>query len=73
MSDSTSSLKNEKVNHFTSNFLIISADVSILQNGWTALTVATFNDETAVVDILLEAGANKDARDKVQFYGWHMF
>jgi len=38
---------------------------SCVQNNWTALTIASFYGHTAIVKLLLEAGADKEAKSKV--------
>ena len=38
---------------------------SCLQNGWTAMMLATILGHVEVVDRLLAAGADKDAQSKV--------
>ena len=39
---------------------------STIQNGETALDVASFNGYQKVVELLLKAGANPDLQDKVR-------
>jgi len=37
-----------------------------VQNGWTVLLYASIRGHTAIVQVLLRAGADKEARDKVR-------
>lgn len=41
---------------------------SVLQDGWTPLMHAAINGRKEVVALLLEKGANKEAKDIVSLY-----
>ena len=45
---------------------VVTLTHSTIQNGWTALKRASFNDHHKVVELLLGAGANPDLQDKVR-------
>ena len=40
------------------------------QNGWTALITASLEGHVESVNVLLAAGANKEAKDKVSAWVW---
>ena len=48
---------------------VVTITHSTIQNGWTALQVASSEGHQKVVDLLLGAGANPDLQNKVRT-GW---